>query len=78
VNIRYGAHYLGIQRDTFEGDMYAVLAAYNAGPGNAAQWTLFSQEDPDLFLEVVRFEQTYNYIMTIFEVFQIYNDLYVH
>lgn len=77
VNIRYGAYYLGLQRDLFDADFFAVLAAYNAGPGNAGQWYELAQGDPDLFLEIVRFSETHNYIKTIYEVFHIYNDLYI-
>ena len=38
VSIILGADYLRSQLDNFDGDIYATLAAYNGGPGNALQW----------------------------------------
>jgi len=76
VNITLGADYLAHWRDRFDGDLYAALAAYNGGPGNAMAWRALAPDDPDLFLEVVRFEETRNYIRGIYEVFTIYRRLY--
>ncbi|MBU0510983.1 MAG: transglycosylase SLT domain-containing protein [Chloroflexi bacterium] len=76
VSITLGADYLDSQRDYFDGDMLAALAAYNAGPGNAAIWQDLSGGDPDLFLEIIRYEETRNYIRGIYEVFGIYRRLY--
>jgi soluble lytic murein transglycosylase len=44
----------GARRDRFDGDLYAALAAYNAGPGNAAIWHELAPDDPDLVLDVIR------------------------
>jgi soluble lytic murein transglycosylase len=76
VSIALGLNYLDQQRDLFDGDLYAALAAYNAGPGNAMVWDSLSGGDQDLFLEVIRFEETRNYIRGIYEVFSIYRRLY--
>ncbi|MEX2143878.1 MAG: tetratricopeptide repeat protein [Anaerolineales bacterium] len=76
VSIRLGADYLAIQLNAFDGDMYAALAAYNAGPGNASYWLGLSNGDPDLFLEIVSFEETRNHIRSIYELFTIYRNLY--
>jgi soluble lytic murein transglycosylase len=67
---------LNRQRGFLDGDIYAALAAYNGGPGNAAAWKELVPPDPDLFLEVIRFEETRNYIKGIYEIFTIYRDLY--
>jgi len=76
VNIALGVDYLDSLRQYFDGDMYAALAAYNAGPGNAQIWHNLAGGDKDLFLEVIRFEETRNYIKGIYEVFSIYRRLY--
>ena len=76
VNITLGTDYLDSQRTYFNGDLYAALAAYNAGPGNSGVWLEFSQGDMDLFLEIIRFEETQNYIKGIYEVFTIYRRIY--
>jgi soluble lytic murein transglycosylase len=76
VNLTFGVDYLDHQRATFDGDLYTALAAYNGGPENARQWRLLAPEDPDLFLEVIRYAETRNYIRGIFELFNIYRMLY--
>jgi soluble lytic murein transglycosylase len=76
VSIRLGSRYLDSNRDSLDGDLYAALAAYNAGPGNASVWKDLAGGDQDLFLEVVRFQETRNYIRYIYEIFTIYRTLY--
>jgi len=76
VSVTLGTHYLGKNRDLLNGDLYAALAAYNGGPGNALEWQKLSGEDPDLFLETVRFEETRNYIRSIYEIYVVYKRLY--
>lgn len=76
VSIRLGARYLARQRDYFGGDMMAALAGYNAGPGNAQIWYNLANQDPDLFLEIIRYEETRRYLSQISEFTSIYSRLY--
>jgi soluble lytic murein transglycosylase len=76
VSINLGTHYLAYNRDAFNGNIYAALAAYNAGPGNAVIWKGLAGDDPDLLLEVIRFEETRQYIRYIYEIYSIYRALY--
>jgi len=76
VSVNFGADYLETQRNLFDGDMYAVLAAYNGGPGNALEWRKLAADDPDVFLEVINYLETRNYVKVIYEVFNIYRWLY--
>ncbi|MEJ2552199.1 MAG: transglycosylase SLT domain-containing protein [Anaerolineales bacterium] len=76
VSARLGTQYLAEQRDLFDGDLYAALAAYNAGPGNALAWKELAPDDPDLFLECVRFSQPRDYIRVIYWAFSNYRRLY--
>ena len=76
VSLTLGSEYLSSWRTRLGGDTYAALAAYNGGPGNAAEWQKLANDDPDLFLEVVRFEETRNYIRGVYEIFTIYRRLY--
>ena len=75
VNLRLGARYLANQRDYFE-DSYVGLAAYNGGPGNANIWHELAGNDPDLFLEIVRFDETRTYLMQIAEFMNLYRQFY--
>ncbi|UCF59762.1 MAG: tetratricopeptide repeat protein [Anaerolineaceae bacterium] len=77
VSVRLGIQYLSTQRETFDGDLYAALAAYNAGPGNALIWKAIAPDDPDLFLEVIRLQQPQNYIRNIYWAFTNYQALYI-
>jgi soluble lytic murein transglycosylase len=76
VSITFGAYYLAQGRNSVDGDLYAALAAYNGGLGNALDWKQLSQGDPDLFLESVRFEESRSYIRSIYEIYVIYRRLY--
>jgi soluble lytic murein transglycosylase len=76
VSLRFGAYYLASQRDAFGGDLYAALAAYNAGPGNSIAWDGIAPDNPDLFLEVIRIQETYTYIVRVYEFYAIYRRLY--
>jgi len=77
VSLVFGSTYLSRQRRLFEGDQFAMLAAYNGGPGNTLAWKeLTGSSDPDLFLEVIRIEETRNYIRLINEIFAVYRWLY--
>jgi soluble lytic murein transglycosylase len=76
VSIVFGLNYLDFNRTYLDGDLYATLAGYNAGPGNSRAWKNIAPDDPDLFLEIVRFEETHRYIRVIYEMFTIYSKLY--
>ena len=76
VSVRFGSYYLSKNRDLLDGNWYAALAAYNAGPGNAIAWRDLAGNDPDLLLEIIRFEETRNYIRFIYEIFNTYRSLY--
>jgi soluble lytic murein transglycosylase len=77
VNIPLGTRYLATQRDLFDQNMFFALAAYNAGPGNAQIWAKLANGDSDLFLEIVRFNETRAYIMQIAEFVNIYRTIYL-
>jgi len=76
VSVNLGSDYLNRQRGYMSGDLYGALAAYNGGPGNAMTWKNLVPPDPDLFAEVIRFKETREYIKGIFEIFNIYKNLY--
>ncbi len=76
VSIEFGASYLARQIRFFDGDIYAALASYNGGAGNTLIWKDLATDDPDLFLEVIRFQETRQYIMNIVELYNLYRLFY--
>lgn len=76
VGLNFGAYYLSQQLDYFDGNVHAALAAYNAGPGNAARWFEAAGQDHDLFVDTVNFPETRLYIERIYEGFNAYRHLY--
>jgi soluble lytic murein transglycosylase len=76
VSVKLGAHYLASNQRLLDESPYGALAAYNGGPGNAVTWKQIAGDDPDLFLESVRFEETRDYIRSIYEIYIIYQRLY--
>jgi soluble lytic murein transglycosylase len=76
VSVRFGAYYLNKNRTLLDGNLFATLAAYNGGPGNALAWNELAGNDPDLLVEVIRFEETRNYLRAIYEIYGIYRTIY--
>jgi soluble lytic murein transglycosylase len=76
ISIRLGTRHLMTNRAYFDGNLYPALAAYNAGVGSAIIWNDLAGGDPDLFVEIVRYEETRNYIRGIYENFFVYRSLY--
>lgn len=74
--IRFGAWYLARQLDSFSNEPLAALAAYNAGPGNAARWeTEALLPGPDAFLIAMDFNSTRTYVQHVLEAWNVYRAL---
>ena len=76
VSVTFGSYYLDKRIDMLAGSIYGGLAAYNAGPGSALVWNELSGGDPDLLLEIIRFQETRDYIRYIYEIYTVYRNLY--
>jgi soluble lytic murein transglycosylase len=76
VSVKYGAYILDELRRRFNDNWYAILAGYHAGPDNASIWLSLAPDDPDLFVEVIRFSDTRDYIRWVYELHVIYKNLY--
>ncbi len=76
VSVAFGTYYLARQRDFLDGDLYAALAAYNGGPGNAARWRDLAGGDPDLLLETITLNETRTYLLRVREHLAMYQKLY--
>ena len=75
-NLELGTNYLARQLFVFDGDLYYALAAYNGGPGNTLRWKDLTSDDPDLFLNSVRYLETRTYLRRIVEIYHIYSLIY--
>ena len=76
ISIGLGAYYLNQNLNYLGNDTPAALAGYNAGPGNASIWKDLAGDDPDLFVEVIRYGETRDYVRSIFETYRMYQKLY--
>ena len=75
VNIQFGSWYLKEQLNKFNGNQFAALAAYNAGPDRVAEWIQVS-DDLDVFVEAVPFFESRTYIRRIYENLAAYRRVY--
>jgi soluble lytic murein transglycosylase len=77
VSIRLGTQYLRGQLDSWDGDLYRTLAAYNAGPGRVHQWLKWADyRDPVEFLESIPFTETREYVQAVLRNADMYRELY--
>jgi soluble lytic murein transglycosylase len=76
VSVRFGAFYLAVQLDRFDGQLLVALAAYNGGPGNVLRWLEMAGTDLDLFVEVITATQSRLYLQRVYEQYVVYEALY--
>ncbi|MCY3732788.1 MAG: lytic transglycosylase domain-containing protein, partial [Chloroflexi bacterium] len=74
--IRFGAWYLKRQLEGFSNEPVMALAAYNAGPGNAARWEdAAALGGADGFLAALDFSSTRMYVQYVIEALAVYRAL---
>jgi soluble lytic murein transglycosylase len=71
INIRYGTYLLRELLDRYDGDVVAVLAAYNAGPANADRWG-----GGELSVDGIPFPETRAYVEEVLDKQRAYRDEY--
>jgi soluble lytic murein transglycosylase len=77
VIIRLGAKYVSTLSKQFAGDRYAVAAAYNAGPNQAALWMRLSPAPgDDFFLSSINFDETKQYVRKVMNSYKRYAEIY--
>jgi hypothetical protein len=78
-SIQYGSLYLARQYSAFDGSPVLALAAYNAGPGNAAKWMEefpLDEDDPELFIEQIPLTETRGYVKHVMANARIYSEFF--
>ncbi|OGG93670.1 MAG: hypothetical protein A2508_06160 [Candidatus Lambdaproteobacteria bacterium RIFOXYD12_FULL_49_8] len=78
LNLRLGTIYLNDLSKRFEGNLYYTLAAYNGGASNVNRWKLKLEgpEDMDLFVEMISFNETKNYVKRVLKSYYLYQSIY--
>ena len=82
VNIRLGTRYLAYLYKTFSDKKtpeMPMVGAYNGGPNAMKRWIAASpyfESDPDMFVELIPYEQTRDYIKKVYGSYWNYNRLY--
>ena len=77
-NAQLGASFLGELLGSEKGSYILTLAAYNAGPGRAAQWIntygdpRHANVDPIDWVERIPLSETRNYVQRVMENFVVY------
>jgi soluble lytic murein transglycosylase-like protein len=78
-NITLGQDYVEhlLNNELVEGNLFYLLAAYNAGPGRLQDWKahISANADPLLFVESIPYGQTRNYVMQVMTNYWIYSEL---
>lgn len=78
-NITLGQNYVEhlLTHSLVGGNLFYLLAAYNAGPGRLQDWkaSLNYRNDPLLFVESIPFSETRSYVMQVMANYWIYSEL---
>lgn len=77
ANIRIGTKLMGRLLERFDRDAELALAAYNAGPERVNDWKKrYSTEDRMLFLDLIPYKETRDYVALIARNYFWYHNLY--
>ncbi len=77
VNIQFGCWYLDNLSQEFNGNLPAVIAAYNAGRGKVGEWIQSGQWDGSLeSAEDIPFAETKQYVGNVLQNYDAYRAIY--
>ncbi|AAC07629.1 transglycosylase SLT domain-containing protein [Aquifex aeolicus] len=72
TNITLGTAYLAFLMDYWNGDLIRVIASYNAGHGAVSRWKRY--EDDFLFIELIPYNETRNYVKRVLYNYYVYSE----
>jgi soluble lytic murein transglycosylase len=75
INVALGANYVAEWLKHFNGSLATALAAYNGGPGNAAIWRKWADDD-DLMTALININETRVYVQAVQVQYEMYRRLY--
>jgi len=77
TNVGFGAYYLSLQIEDFDGDLMRALAAYNGGPDNVDRWWGYGGgRDTDVFVEDIGYAETRDYVRRVYLYSRYYESAY--
>lgn len=78
INISFGSYYLKTLLNRFYNSKYLAIASYNAGPGAVSYWKnyLLKNYKMPLFIELIPYSQTRNYVKKVLANYYVYNYIY--
>ncbi|MCP4221339.1 MAG: lytic transglycosylase domain-containing protein [bacterium] len=77
INIKVGTKYLRMLLDRYDQKVHLALAAYNAGEHRVDSWLKrFGDVDDDVFIELIPFTETRNYVKHILRNYYYYRIYY--
>jgi soluble lytic murein transglycosylase len=76
INVAFGAYYINQWVTHFSDSLFAGLAAYNGGPGNATTWRSWVPGDDDLFAAAININETRVYVQAVWSHYEAYRRLY--
>lgn len=76
-SMKASAWYLSKLLKRFDGNLILSIAAYNAGPHKASPWLKrYGKTSAMLFVELIPYEETRNYVKKVLRFYEIYSYLY--
>lgn len=76
INVAFGSFYVRQWLSHFDGSIFAALASYNGGPGNADAWWRLAPDDDDLFAGLININETRVYVQSVWQNYEFYRRLY--
>jgi soluble lytic murein transglycosylase len=78
INLAFGVWYASSLMEVSGHDLLRMLAAYNAGPGNAKRWFEKSTDAPSAvdIVDGIDFKETRSYVQRVVESANVYHSLY--
>jgi soluble lytic murein transglycosylase len=77
INIQVGSWYLGWLHKQFNGNVYAAVAGYNAGPGKVAKWMQSGEWDGTLEKSgQIPYGETKHYLQRVLYYYKKYRKIY--
>src|SRR6516165_1371922 len=76
ISIQLGTVYLRALMGMFGGDIFKVVAAYNAGEHSVSQWSARYPGDHDQWVENIGFRETRDYVKKVIGGMREYRQLY--